>query len=209
MDGKKRSVVWLLSGVIAAIALGVAGLKLADDRARPAPILIEPPPPSATPEPTATMQPLRVYITGAVLRPDVYSLPPGSIVRDLVKLAGDFTAAAATDAVNLAQPLADGMHVHIPAQAEVLSAPPVISGPTPPANSLTGGSTVLPGAVVNINTASIAELETLPGIGPSLAQRIVDHRAQYGPFATVEAILDVSGIGPAKFAQIKDLITVQ
>src|SRR5690606_25448972 len=175
---------------------------------RPAPIIIEPPPASPTPGPTATVQPLRVYITGAVLRPDVYSLPPGSIVRDLVRLAGDFTDAAAVEAVNLALPLADGMHVHVPAQDEVLAEPPVISGPAPQANSLTGDA-ALPGALVNINTASIAELETLPGIGPALAQKIVDHRAEHGPFATIEAILDVSGIGPAKFEAIRDLITVQ
>lgn len=209
MDGNKRNVVWLLSAVVLTTALGMTLLRLLDGRAGPAPIVIEPPPPSATPGPTATVQPLRVYITGAILRPDVYSLPPGSIVRDLVELAGDFTAAAAIDAVNLAQPLADGMHVHVPAQEEAPGEPPVISGPAPTANSLTGGSVALPGALVNINTASIAELETLPGIGPALAQRIVDHRAQYGPFATVEAILDVSGIGPAKFEQIKDRITVQ
>lgn len=208
MDGNKRNVVWLLSAVVVTTALGMALLRLVEGRARPAPIIIEPPPASPTPGPTATVQPLRVYITGAVLRPDVYSLPPGSIVRDLVRLAGDFTDAAAVEAVNLALPLADGMHVHVPAQDEVLAEPPVISGPAPQANSLTGDA-ALPGALVNINTASIAELETLPGIGPALAQKIVDHRAEHGPFATIEAILDVSGIGPAKFEAIRDWITVQ
>ncbi|NLF62987.1 MAG: hypothetical protein GX579_00135 [Chloroflexi bacterium] len=208
MDGNKRNVVWLLSAVVVTTALGMALLRLVEGRARPAPIIIEPPPASPTAGPTATVQPLRVYITGAVLRPDVYSLPPGSIVRDLVSLAGDFTDAAAVEAVNLALPLADGMHVHVPAQEEVLAEPPVISGPAPPANSLTGDA-ALPGALVNINTASIAELETLPGIGPALAQKIVDHRAEHGPFATIEAILDVSGIGPAKFEAIRDWITVQ
>jgi len=208
MDGNKRNVVWLLSAVVVTTALGMALLRLVEGRVRPAPIIIEPPPASPTPGPTATVQPLRVYITGAVLRPDVYSLPPGSIVRDLVRLAGDFTDAAAVEAVNLALPLADGMHVHVPAQDEVLAEPPVISGPAPQANSLTGDA-ALPGALVNINTASIAELETLPGIGPALAQKIVDHRAEHGPFATIEAILDVSGIGPAKFEAIRDWITVQ
>jgi competence protein ComEA len=208
MDGKKRNVVWLLSAFVITAALGVAGLKLVDNGAGPAPIVIEPPPPSTTPGPTATAQPLRVYITGAILRPDVYSLPAGSIVRDLVDAAGDFTAQAATEAVNLAQPLADGMHVHVPAQEDASGEPPVISGPAPPANSFTGGAT-LPGALVNINTASIAELETLPDIGPSLAQRIVDHRAERGPFATIEAIQDVSGIGPAIFEQIRAWITTQ
>ncbi len=208
MDGNKRNVVWLLSAVVVTTALGMALLRLVEGRARPAPIIIEPPPASPTPGPTATVQPLRVYITGAVLRPDVYRLPPGSIVRDLVRLAGDFTDAAAVEAVNLALPLADGMHVHVPAQEEVLAEPPGISEPAPPANSLTGDA-ALPGALVNINTASIAELETLPGIGPALAQKIVDHRAEHGPFATIEAILDVSGIGPEKFEAIRDWITVQ
>jgi competence protein ComEA len=207
MDGKKQNVAWLLAMLVVGSAIGMVFLSL-DGRARPAPIVIEPPPPTPTPAPTATSQPLRVYVTGAVLQPDVYSLPAGSIVRDLVLAAGDFTTTAAVDAVNLAQPLADGMHVHIPSQEEAPGEPPVISGPLPPANSLTGG-TVLPGALVNINTASVPELETLPGIGPTLAQAIVDHRAQHGPFAAVEDILDVSGIGPTRFAQIKDRITVE
>jgi competence protein ComEA len=208
MDGKKRNVVWMAVATVITATLGMVLLTFVDGRSRPAPIVIEPPPPSVTPAPTATVQPLRVYITGAILRPDVYDLPPGSIVRDVVELAGDFTAAAAADAVNLAQPLADGMHVHIPAQGDAPGQQPVISGPAPPANSLNGDA-ALPGALVNINTASIAELETLPGIGPSLAQRIVDHRALNGPFATIESILDVSGIGPAKFEQIKERITVE
>jgi competence protein ComEA len=208
MDGKKQNVVWLLVMLVMGGAIGIAFLSL-DGRSRPAPLVIEPPPPTATPAPTTTPQPLRVYVSGAVVRPDVYTLAPGSIVRDLVVMAGNFTAEAAAGSVNLAQPLVDGMHVHVPAEAEVVSDPPVISGPAPPANSFTGDGVARPGALVNINTASIAELETLPGIGPSLAQQIIDHRAAHGPFATVEAILDVSGIGPARFEQIKEHITVQ
>jgi competence protein ComEA len=124
-------------------------------------------------------------------------------VRDLVRMAGEFTADAAVEAVNLALPLADGMHVHIPARDEVNTAPPVISAPVGPSNSVDAT-----GTLININTATLEELDTLPGIGPSTAQKIIDHRTTYGPFLTIEAILDVPGIGPVKFEQIKALITI-
>jgi competence protein ComEA len=202
MDGKKQNLLWalvliVLGGVGGMVALGATQL------GRPAPIVIEPPPATAAPEATATAQPLRVYISGAVQRPDVYTLPADSIVRDLVRMAGEFTADAAVEAVNLALPLADGMHVHIPVRDEVNTAPPVISVPAGPSNPV--GAT---GTLININTATLEELDTLPGIGPSTAQKIIDHRTTHGPFLTIEAVLDVPGIGPVKFEQIKALITI-
>ena len=100
------------------------------------------------------------------------------------------------------------MHVHVPAQEEVLAEPPVISRAGAACQQLTGDA-ALPGALVNINTASIAELENAAGHRAGSGQKIVDHRAEHGPFATIEAILDVSGIGPAKFEAIRDWITVQ
>ena len=198
MDGNKRNVVWLLS-VVVTTALGMALLRLVEG----APVRHHYHRAAAgfPAGPTATVQPLG-FITGAVLARRIQHRPAAS---RLVSLAGFHWRRRR----NQPRPAAGKrMHVHVPAQEEVLAEPPVISGPAPPANSLTGDA-ALPGALVNINTASIAELETLPGIGPALAQKIVDHRAEHGPFATIEAILDVSGIGPAKFEAIRDWITVQ
>lgn len=158
---------------------------------RPAePITIEPPAPTSTPEP------IQVYVSGAVARADVYILPPDSIVRDALEAAGGATGEADIEHLNLAQPLRDGDHVYVPRIGEA---------PTPIPREGEGPSVVWP---ININTATQAELELLPGIGPALAQRIIEYRETHGPFATIEEIQNVSGIGSATFENIKDLITV-
>jgi competence protein ComEA len=207
MDGKKQSLSWMLVMLVAGFIVGMGALSI-NGRAQPAPLLIQPPPPSPLPAATATPRPLRAYISGAVRNPDVYTLPPESIVRDLVQMAGGFSGEAAPEAVNLALPLADGMHVHIPSRDEASSAPPLITLPLAPAGASSTGASGSAGSLININTATLEELDTLPGIGPSTAQKIIDHRNSYGPFPTIEAILDVPGIGPVKFEQIKALITV-
>lgn len=185
--------------VLAAVGLLIAAAALifALRWQTPAPLVIEPPLPSATPLPTPTPSPMQVYISGAVAHPDVYTLPPGAIVRDAVDAAGGLTAEADRDRINLAQRLSDGEHVHIPRIGEAPT-------PIPQANE----GTSAPSGPININTATQAELETLPGIGPALAQRIIDYREEHGPFTSIEQIQNVSGIGPAKFEAIKDLITV-
>ncbi|MCI0396616.1 MAG: helix-hairpin-helix domain-containing protein [Chloroflexi bacterium] len=185
----------ILTGVIVAVALFVL-----DGQARPAPIHIESPQPTATSLPTATPGPLRVYISGEVAAPAVYQLPAGSIIQDAVNAAGGFTTRADPVAVNLAQPLADGMHVHVPSEGQAASVP-VVSDPA---------ASVQPaGGLVNINTATLEELDTLPGVGPSTAENIIEYRQANGPFATPDDIMDVPGIGEGKFEDIKDLITVE
>jgi competence protein ComEA len=151
------------------------------------------PSPTATPTP----HPLRVYVSGAVAQPDVYTLPPESIVKDAVLAAGGPTSDADLDHINLALSLADGQQVHVPRVGEE----------GVPVQSPTGqrGS----GARININTADAAALELLPGIGPALAQRIVDYRQAHGPFARVEDIMKVSGIGQGTFEKIRDLIATE
>ena len=204
----------LLIGV--AVGFVISGLM---GRDQPAPLIIEPAPPTAEPTPaptataTATPGPVRVYISGAILDSDVYELPPGSIVGDLVEAAGSFGESAARDAVNLALPLVDGMHVHIPSleEVDVEDAQPVISAPPTAEAEMTdagaggGGAT---GALVNLNTATLEELDTLPGVGPAIAQKIIDYREAYGPFNRIEEVMNVSGIGEAKFEQMRALITV-
>jgi competence protein ComEA len=137
-----------------------------------------------------------VYVSGAVREPDVYRLPPGSIVEDAVEAAGGATDDADLECINLAQELADQQHVHVPRAGEE-SPPPALSG-----GQAAGDH------AININTATASELEELPGIGPVMAARIVDFREANGPFAGVEDIQDVVGIGPATFDGLKDLIAV-
>ena len=158
----------------------------------PAPITILPPAPTATPGP------IRVYVSGAVTSPDVYSIPPGSIMRDALNAAGGASGEADLNQVNLAQVLRDGDHVYVPKIGEV---------PTPALVGVDSTEAALSG-LLNINTATAEQLEALPGIGPAIAKRIVDYRDAHGPFANIEVIQNVSGIGPTIFGQIKDLITV-
>lgn len=206
-NGKKIGIVWLVSSAMLGAILAIVGMTLAQ-RTRPAAIEIIPPEPTATPAPSATPGPLRVYITGAVNYPAVYELPVGSIVADVVSAAGNFTEDAASEMINLALPLSDGMQVHVPTllpeNAEAQA--PSRSLATP---ALLSAAVETGPKLVNINTADAEELDTLPGVGPATAQSIIDHRQTNGPFLTIEEILEVSGIGPAKFEQMKELITVE
>ncbi len=155
------------------------------------------PPPTVTPLPTPTPCPLRVYVSGAVNHPDVYELPTESIVKDAIEAAGGATSEANMDRINLALSVADGQHIYVPKRGE--ENPPV----SPPTES-SGAAGVKTGSKININTASQSELETLPGIGPSKAQGIIENR----PYSSIEEIKQVPGIGEATFQKIKDLITV-
>jgi competence protein ComEA len=186
-----------------ALVAAITGLLLRYQR--PAPITIEPPPPTAVPTPTPTPGPILVYISGAVASPEVYALPAGSIVRDAVLAAGGLTGEADPDRINLAQHLNDGDHVHIPRVGEDASAVPLA------ADAAAGSTDVTPtpSGPININTATQEELEWLPGIGPALAARIIAYREAHGPFTSPEQIQNVSGIGPAKYADIKALIVTE
>lgn len=160
---------------------------------------------TATPRPTATIASILVDVRGAVNKPGVYALAVGSRVQDALALAGDVLATADTRNLNLARKLNDGEQVYVPLQGEVIATPP------PAAKSGSTQATTLkaPTGKVNINTASLAELDTLPGIGASLGQRIIDYRTQNGDFKKIEDLKKVRGIGDALFEQIKELIVVQ
>ncbi|MEW6029528.1 MAG: helix-hairpin-helix domain-containing protein [Chloroflexota bacterium] len=142
--------------------------------------------------PPPTAAPIVVDVSGAVPRPGVYELPEGSRVRDAVTAAGGFLAEADKSQVNLAAPLEDGQKLEIPYAAGV-----EVSAPTE-----------VP-FLIDINYASVEELETLPGIGPTLAENIVIYREENGPFLRIEDIMNVPGIGESTFDQIKDLIYVE
>jgi competence protein ComEA len=148
--------------------------------------------------PVPTEKPVIVYITGGVPRPGVYALPQGARVQDAISAAGGFLAEADKTQINLAALLEDGQKLDIPSIAGAL---PVLATPGP---EVITASTEL----ININTASQAELETLPGIGPTTAQKIIAYRQANGPFVSTEDIINVSGIGPGTYERIKNLITV-
>lgn len=210
-----------LIGVVAVLALALSGAGLWYSRSLPKPVEISAQPgaspagaetpspgaglapasgPSASPSPSPAT--LVVHVAGWVRNPGVYEFRQGDRVIDAVHAAGGFRRDADQDALNLAALLTDGEQVLVPQ-----SAPSGAVAADPGSGSTTaGGST--PGALININTASATDLETLPGIGEVIGQRIVDYRTQNGPFATVDQLEDVSGIGPSILAEIHDLVTV-
>ena len=152
--------------------------------------------------PVPTEKPIVVHVTGAVPRPGVYALAQGSRVQDAISAAGGFLADAEKNGINLARALEDGEQLNIP---YVEGASPVIGTEVPPFASTQSSSS---SELVNINTASQTELETLPGIGPTTAQKIIQYREQNGPFVSTQDIINVPGIGPGTYERIKDLITV-
>ena len=143
---------------------------------------------------------LVVHVDGAVARPGVHDVVAGSRVIDAVEAAGGLTTDADRSRINLAQPVADGQRIWVPAVGE--DAPEAVVG-GPPASTV--GETGPAGSVA-LSTASASELESLPGIGLALAAAIVEHREREGPFERVDDLLDVAGIGPAKLDAIRDLV---
>lgn len=143
-----------------------------------------------------------VHVLGQVVSPGVYEIGPGGRVVDAIGAAGGLTADADTAAVNLARPVVDGEQLYVPAIGET---PPM---PAPDAADGTGTGAGGGGGLVNLNTAGAAELQTLPRIGPAMAQRIIDHREANGPFAAVDDLIDVAGIGEATLEGLRPLVTV-
>lgn len=195
-------------------ALGAAALTLRDPREGAVRIV---PPPSPTPAPTATPPRLSVFVSGAVATPDVVVLPEGARARDAVAAAGGFAADADRAATNLAAPLMDGQQLHVPVLGEAPAAgggtgagEPAAGGHGGPAPAAGGSPGAAPSAGrLDINRASAADLEALPGIGPALAARIVAHRAAHGPFTSVEDLLAVGGIGPKTLDRFAGQIVVR
>jgi competence protein ComEA len=149
---------------------------------------------------------LVVHVAGGVVRPGVYRLPPGARVDDAITAAGGAVAGVDVDAVNRAAPLVDGQRVRVPLPGEPV--PPPDPLPTPAAGPSTGPVATSPPPPVNLNTASVAELETLPGVGPTIAAAIVEERTRRGGFASVRDLLDVRGIGESRLLQLEPLVTV-
>lgn len=155
-----------------------------------------------------TVPPAVVHVAGAVASPGVYPLEPFARVDDVVRRAGGARADADVARLNLAEPVADGSRVYVPAVGEEAPPTPVSpaggAGPGPGSGSGGGGPGGSTGQPIDVNTATAAELEDLPGVGPATAAAIVAHRDEHGPFASVDSLDDVPGIGPAKVAALRD-----
>lgn len=192
-----RQAVYVIIGVLAGFLLAGIVFFVARPPAGK-PIALEEPP---------TQAPLQVHVIGAVLRPGVYVFAEGSRVQDAITAAGGLTSDADLSVLNLAAKLEDGQQLDVPTRAGGEAGAPA---PTPGFRVLPSGTeTSTPNAdLININTASAEELASLPGIGPTTAQRIVDYRTENGPFARIEDLMNVAGIGPATFDNLRSLITV-
>jgi competence protein ComEA len=140
-----------------------------------------------------------VHAAGAVASPGVYQVPSDARIADVVAAAGGAVADADLNRVNLAAVVEDGQQVYVPRIGE-----PAVAASSPGGSSGSGGD----GGPVNLNTADAAALEALPGVGPTTATAIINHRTEHGAFQSVDDLLDVPGIGDAKLAQLRDLVTV-
>jgi comEA protein len=150
-----------------------------------------------------TPWPIRIYVSGAVAEPRVVALPPGSLVSDALDAVGGASTDADLAALNLAASLRDHQHVQVPRLSQRLA-------PAATAPAAEGADEAIPasGSLIDINTASMGELEALPGIGPTRARDIIAFREANGPFATIADIVKVPGIGRATYDRLVLLITV-
>ncbi|MGM0385116.1 MAG: helix-hairpin-helix domain-containing protein [Actinomycetota bacterium] len=191
-----RSAAVTLSVLVLLVALAVSAWAWLGGRGEVVPLEATASP-SSTPLAAVATTPagtVTVHVTGAVEAPGVYELPLGARVDDAIAVAGGLLADAEESALNRAQVLLDAQQVYVPCVGEA----------SPAAGGAAGGG--VPG-LVNVNTASAAELEELPGVGPALAGRIIERR-ESRPFSSVEDLIDVPGIGPAILEKIRALVTM-
>ncbi|MGB7339021.1 MAG: helix-hairpin-helix domain-containing protein [Phototrophicaceae bacterium] len=182
--------------VILVVGVITAGIFVYFSRPEPTLITINPPLPTSTSAPTSTPEPITVYITGAVNQPQSTLLVPfGSRVQDVIDVAGGLTDDANLDLINLAGIVRDGDQIDVPSLSDLTDNQQAVALPT-----ASGGG------VIFINSATLEELQTLPGIGEATAQSIIDYRTENGAFASLEDLDNVSGIGPSTLENLADLI---
>ncbi len=174
----------MVLAALVALAVLAVGWRYRPDASAPA---SEPRAAVAVPAPATAPVVVVVDVTGAVRRPGVYRLPSGARVQDAVRRAG-LRPGARLAGINLAARLADGEQIVVPGRGQPAGVAPPVPGPT--------------GGPVHLNSATLVQLESLDGIGPALAQRILDYRAAHGGFRTLDELDQVSGIGPARLASL-------
>lgn len=198
----------MVVAIVLAIGALIAGYALTRAKAVPvaAPVIVEsesPPTPAgpAANEPTPAALPVRVHVVGEVRQPGVHTLPQGSRVVEAIEAAGGLTPVANPGALNLAQVLVDGQQIVVGDS----SRPSEVRGAD---GSGGGGAGPGAGGAVNLNTATPAQLDSLPGVGPVTAEKIIAWRTQHGRFTRIEELQEVPGIGPKSFAEIAPHVTV-
>lgn len=181
---------WGIAFGVVCTLLGVGLIFLVSSQPRGTPVQLSPPP---------TASPVTVHVTGAVNEPGVYQLPPGSRVEEAILAAGGALPEADISLINLAKLVEDGVQIWVPTLEENVTD---LEGSEPLPTKRA------PQDLININTASQSELESLPRIGPVIAAEIISYRQANGPFSSKEEIQEVKGIGPVTFQKISELITV-
>jgi competence protein ComEA len=160
--------------------------------------------PVVTPAPSV----IAVYISGEVVSPGVYEVSPGARVEQAVEMAGGLTEQADPDRINLAAYMSDAQHINVPAIGDPVTAGEASAAGVPSGDLVPSGASSELNAVININTATSEELQTLPGIGEAIAGYIIEYREENGGFKSIDEIMNVMRIGAVTFDKIKDRITV-
>ncbi len=190
------------STALVGVCVAVAVLALVGQRLAQAGAAREPERAAAPLEPVRASPAARallvVHVVGEVRRPGLYRLRDGARIADAVRRAGGALRGADLAALNLAAPLVDGIQVRVPA---------VVTEAGDATSSGAGGGPVDPSGPISLSSATVEELDELPGVGPITAQKIVDYRAEHGPFASVDDLDAVPGIGPTRVEQLRDLVT--
>ncbi len=191
-----------------AVVIGIIALLY---REPPRPVVVTAPPARAPTNISKANTRIRVTVSGAVKEPGALELDGGARLADALQKAG-LKPEADLSKLNLTLALKDGDKIHVPARAtdaaltkDNASAP---TNPAPPTSNASNAATPSAQTKLNLNTATLEELDALPGIGPALAQRILDYRSEHGGFKSVEELKEVRGIGDTLFAELKDLVTI-
>jgi competence protein ComEA len=186
------------------VGLALVGHRLAQvGSARPPEVVAAPLEPVAR---APARRALVVHVVGAVRRPGLYRLRDGARVADAVARAGGATGTAELAALNLAAPLVDGVQVLVPSRLPSASGADGAGGASPPDAPAAAGTAGL-GAKPSLSSATAEQLDELPGVGPVTAQKILDYRAEHGPFRSIDELDAVPGIGPTRIEQLRDLVT--
>jgi len=194
--GRRRLAVLLVGGLVLAVLVAVSvAMSSGGVEHEPPPVL---PVAAASASTSVADETIVVSVVGRVARPGLVTLPEGARVADALREAGGPVPDTDVGALNLARRLADGEQIYV-------------GVPAPPGADPGTAAAGAPGGTdkVDLNTATLAALDTLPGVGPVTAQRIVDWRAEHGRFDSVEQLREIDGIGPSRFAKLKDRVVAR
>ena len=200
MNSRVARIGGIVLALLAALALLVAAVLLLTRGDDTAPVVIMAP--EATAAPARAETDIRVQVSGAVMAPGVYAMTESDRVMDAISAAGGVHPDAELSGINLARRVQDEAHYRVPFTGESDPAPTTTGEEIP----LQGSAS--PAPLVDLNSATSRELETLPGIGPAMAGRIIAHREANGPFASIDDVENVPGIGPKTLESIRAMVTV-